>query len=216
MGIPYTYLIGWSNLDIWYYGVRFAKDCHPNDLWDIYYTSSKYVKNFRKKYGEPDIIQVRKTFSEEKQATAWESKVLTKIKAVQNEKWLNKTNNSSIPSEFASNRKGCFHSKSSKEKIKKAHVGKVKSKEIKDKISKSKLGVKTPWSENRKEEWKKRCLDYWTTEKREQFKKFGGKNAVKVKYMNVTYSSIKELCENINISRPTAYKWIKQGKVRKI
>jgi hypothetical protein len=31
---PYTYLIGWSNQNKYYYGVRYAKDCHPNDFWD--------------------------------------------------------------------------------------------------------------------------------------------------------------------------------------
>ena len=61
--IPYTYLIGWSKLNKYYYGVRYAKNCHPSDLWTKYFTSSKYVKQFREENGEPDIIEIRKTFS---------------------------------------------------------------------------------------------------------------------------------------------------------
>ncbi len=60
--IPYTYIIGWSLYNKYYYGVRYAKNCNPNDLWKTYFTSSKYVKEFRNNHGEPDIIQVRKTF----------------------------------------------------------------------------------------------------------------------------------------------------------
>jgi len=39
--LPYTYLIGWSNLNTWYYGRRTSKNCHPSDLWQKYFTSSK-------------------------------------------------------------------------------------------------------------------------------------------------------------------------------
>lgn len=45
---PYTYLIGWSKHNIWYYGKRTAKNCHPNDFWVTYFTSSNgklYYKN---------------------------------------------------------------------------------------------------------------------------------------------------------------------------
>lgn len=60
LNIPYTYLIGWSNQNKWYYGVRTAKNCHPGDLWTTYFTSSKYVKQFITQYGEPDIILNKK------------------------------------------------------------------------------------------------------------------------------------------------------------
>ena len=36
---PYTYLIGWSNLNKFYYGVRYGKGCHPSDLWVKYFGS---------------------------------------------------------------------------------------------------------------------------------------------------------------------------------
>jgi len=31
--MAYTYLIGWSKLKKYYYGVRFAKKSNPKDLW---------------------------------------------------------------------------------------------------------------------------------------------------------------------------------------
>ena len=79
---PYTYLIGWSKLNKWYYGVRYSKKCHPSDLWVNYFTSSKYVDEFRKKNGEPDIIQIRKIFTNGEQAIKWEEKVLKKLKVL--------------------------------------------------------------------------------------------------------------------------------------
>lgn len=86
--LPYTYLIGWSKHNIWYYGVRFAKGCHPNELWKTYFTSSKRVSSFRKEHGEPDVIVVRRTFETGKQACLWEEKVLRRIN-IKNSKWLN-------------------------------------------------------------------------------------------------------------------------------
>lgn len=95
--MAYTYLIGWSEHQKFYYGVRFAKGAKPEDLWKTYFTSSKYVKAFRIKYGEPDIISIRKAFIESKDARIWEHKVLRRMKVVNKDKWLNKTDNISRP-----------------------------------------------------------------------------------------------------------------------
>ena len=89
--IPYTYLVGWSYLDMWYYGVRYAKNCHPSDLWTRYFTSSKLVASLRRKYGEPDIIKVRKTFCDPKDAIIWEQKVLRRLNVTKSCKWLNQS-----------------------------------------------------------------------------------------------------------------------------
>lgn len=91
---PYTYLIGWSKLDRWYYGVRWARGCHPGELWKKYKTSSKVVKAYTKIHGDPDIIQVRKTFTNSNDAVEWEEKVLTRLNVSNNTKWLNKTSQS--------------------------------------------------------------------------------------------------------------------------
>ena len=88
--MPYTYLIGWKEKNLWYYGVRYSKDCDTNDLWESYYTSSKYVQKAREKYGEPDVIQVRKTFGDAKRAIKWEKDVLRRMNVLNKDNWLNK------------------------------------------------------------------------------------------------------------------------------
>lgn len=90
--IPYTYLIGWTKMGKWYYGCRYAKKCHPKELWVSYHTSSKYVKQMRKEFGEPDVVQVRKTFSDGDARRSWEEKVIRRMKCVKSENWLNKAN----------------------------------------------------------------------------------------------------------------------------
>jgi hypothetical protein len=89
---PYTYLIGWSAHNKWYYGARYGKKCHPSDLWVLYFTSSRHVVKFREQYGEPDVIKVRKTFDTPLACYQWESKVLHRLNAAQDPKWLNRVN----------------------------------------------------------------------------------------------------------------------------
>lgn len=93
---PYTYLIGWKNQNKYYYGVRYAKQCHPSELMITYFTSSQAVSNMIKQHGTPDVIQVRKTFNDVEDARAWEHKVLRRLRVVESEQWLNKTDNKSI------------------------------------------------------------------------------------------------------------------------
>jgi hypothetical protein len=94
--IAYTYLIGWSNLNRYYYGVRYKKGCTTSELWVNYFTSSKRVHQFREQHGEPDIIEVRKTFSDVQKARMWEHGVLRRLNAANLEKWLNCTDNKAI------------------------------------------------------------------------------------------------------------------------
>lgn len=94
--MAYTYLIGWSDLGKMYYGVRYAANAKPSDLWETYFTSSKHVKAFREEHGEPDVIQVRKVFDNSDKARIWESKFLKKVNVLDNDKFLNKTDNISI------------------------------------------------------------------------------------------------------------------------
>lgn len=93
---PYTYLIGWSKLNVYYYGVRFSKGCSPDDLWKTYFTSSKHVSNFRKQNGEPDIISIRKIFDCADKARLWEHKVIRRLGAPKSSKWLNMSDNGNI------------------------------------------------------------------------------------------------------------------------
>lgn len=92
---PYTYLIGWSELDLWYYGVRYAKECSPDDLWKRYFTSSKYVSEMRKVQGEPDVIRVARVFKTREQACKHELKFLTRVGVPGNRRFLNRARNDS-------------------------------------------------------------------------------------------------------------------------
>jgi hypothetical protein len=97
MSTPYTYLIGWSTHNVWYYGRRSGAECHPSDLWVTYFTSSKWVKQFREKHGEPDVVKIRRVFPTAEQAQMWETKVLTRLNAARDPKFLNKRNGDSSP-----------------------------------------------------------------------------------------------------------------------
>lgn len=88
---PYTYLIGWSTLDRWYYGVQYSKTAHPNNLWTVYFTSSKIIQTMRKQFGEPDIIKIRRLFKSKEDALKWEEKVLTRLDVCHNPKWINES-----------------------------------------------------------------------------------------------------------------------------
>lgn len=93
---PYTYLIGWSGLDKWYYGVRYAKGCHPVDFWVTYFTSSYVVDEFRKTHGDPDIIEIRKVFDCPKRALQYEQKILSRLMTAKSIKFLNKSGGNSL------------------------------------------------------------------------------------------------------------------------
>jgi len=94
--IPYTYLIGWTEQNKFYYGVRYSRNCDPSDLMTTYFTSSTKVSEMIASFGLPDLVQIRKTFVNTKSARLWEHKVLRRMKAVQEDKWLNRTDNKSI------------------------------------------------------------------------------------------------------------------------
>lgn len=130
--IPFTYLIGWKKYNKWYYGVRYAKDCHPDDLWTSYFTSSNRVKIFRENYGEPDVIEVRRTFLSKIDAQQWENKVHRRLMVIWNDKWLNLCRGGI---EFH-NKGGYCLSEKTKEKMKGRHI----SKEQKIKLSENLKG----------------------------------------------------------------------------
>lgn len=93
---PYTYLIGWPEHNTWYYGVRYAKGCNPLDLWNPYKTSSIHVSAFAAEHGDPPVRQIRNTFDNAQAARLWEERVLRRMKVVESDKWLNRTDNKSI------------------------------------------------------------------------------------------------------------------------
>jgi len=99
MTLPYTYLIGWPDHNLWYYGVRYAEGCNPSDLWVSYFTSSMHVQRKRIELGEPPIIVVRKIFKDHYSARSWESRVLQRMKVRLDERFLNRCDSISFPPE---------------------------------------------------------------------------------------------------------------------
>ncbi len=86
----YTYRVGWSKLDKYYYGCRTSNKWPPEeDLWKRYFTSSKRVKQLRLEHGEPDVIEIRRTFDDRDKAARWELRVLQALKVTKNDRYLN-------------------------------------------------------------------------------------------------------------------------------
>lgn len=131
--VAYTYLIGWTVLDRYYYGVRYAAGCNTNELWVKYFTSSDIVKTFRKIHGEPDLIQVRKVFEDGNKAMSWEANVLKRMKVVNDPRFLNMNDRHAPPinnrimldstkNKIRNNRLGIKLSETTKQKIREARA----------------------------------------------------------------------------------------------
>lgn len=133
---PYTYLIGWTKQNKYYYGVQYGTTSEPTNLWKNYFTSSELVKDFRNKYGEPDLVEVRKIFLNAEAAKAWELKVLKRLKVVLREDFLNQNAAPGPPVKTV----GSKLSLETKQKISIALKGRKKSKEHRKKLSQANIG----------------------------------------------------------------------------
>ena len=110
--LPYCYFIGWSKLNKFYYGVKFAYGCHPDTFWKNYFTSSVLAKKYRKDYGNPDIVEIRKIFYPEKYgsvgsarcaAVKHENVVIRRMKMVERDIFLNCANTCPVVGEVETN-----------------------------------------------------------------------------------------------------------------
>lgn len=91
---PYTYKLFFKPTSQWYYGVRYAKNCDPSDLFVKYFTSSKVVKTLLQEYGKDAfIVKICRTFETIEEAFSWETRFLTRVRAAENPYFLNKSNN---------------------------------------------------------------------------------------------------------------------------
>lgn len=90
---PYTYLLKHIPTGKLYCGAQWGKGCNPSKFWIEYFTSSKLVALYRTLFGDDCWkYEIRKIFKSGKDARKWERKVLRKMNAVHNPKWLNQTN----------------------------------------------------------------------------------------------------------------------------
>lgn len=85
--MAFTYLIGWRELDRWYYGYSSKPE---SDLWTRYFTSSRGVDQFRVEHGEPDVVRVHKRFETKELANDFETRFLQRVGAVKSARWLNR------------------------------------------------------------------------------------------------------------------------------
>ena len=125
---PFTYHIAWTEQDLHYYGVRYADQCNPTDLWTSYFTSSKVVAQLRADLGEPDVIEVRRIFQDSDAAIDWENKVLRRLNVMESDTWVNRNINIA-PRWHESHRQSHLHSvrgrkysDNGKDKIKKVRI----------------------------------------------------------------------------------------------
>lgn len=90
---PYTYLITFLPTGQKYYGSRTKRGCHPSDLWNSYFTSSKTVRQLIEQHGKDAFeVEIRRTFATKAQAILWEHRVLRRVDAARNPLYLNKNN----------------------------------------------------------------------------------------------------------------------------
>jgi hypothetical protein len=74
-------------------GARWAKNCHPSDLFVTYFTSSKYVAAYIKEHGLPDIVEVTQSFTgqdSKQKVRLTEAEELVRLDAVNRDDYLNK------------------------------------------------------------------------------------------------------------------------------
>lgn len=90
----FTYILKFKPTNQWYYGVRWAVGCSPDDLWTTYYSSSTAVLNLIKEFGKDAFeFRVSRVFDTVEKAIAHEKRFLERVKAASNGAFINKRNN---------------------------------------------------------------------------------------------------------------------------
>jgi len=92
--VGYTYCIKFLKTGQVYYGSRCAKKCNPSEFWVTYFTSSKVIKKLIEEHSKDSFIfEIRKTFkTNPKDAQQWERRVLRRMNAGHDQRFLNKSN----------------------------------------------------------------------------------------------------------------------------
>ena len=235
--LSYTYLIGWSRLDLWYYGVRYAqvKRKQDYDLWVNYFTHSVPVKQMRAFVGEPDVIHYDKIFDSIDEAKFYELKVLNEHNCKNSIHWLNKNDIPAPPVISGRNHPmyGKKHSENTKKILReKALKRNPISEETRLKISQANKGKGRPHTKESIEKMKKSALRRLPISKETRSKmsksqkgrhhkeetklKLRKKNGRKIKIDGVVYQSFKEAANSYGLTRTAMYRWIKNGKATAI
>jgi uncharacterized protein YdcH (DUF465 family) len=152
---PYTYLIRHRPTGKVYYGFRCANRVDPHeDLWKHYFTSSPKIQQLIEETGVDSFdTEIRRIFKTKEQAVDWETRVLTRCKVLQDERWINQNVAGYIvPTEESRRKISDFHknkpkSEEHKEKIRQGNIGKKKpprGQEYRDLMSTLKSGSNNP------------------------------------------------------------------------
>lgn len=87
----------WSKTKTKYYGSQYGKTANPTNLLEgRYQTSSKYVHEFWKENGPPDVITIHRTFDSVQECREFEHQYLRRVGAAKSDGWLNRTDNRAI------------------------------------------------------------------------------------------------------------------------
>lgn len=139
---PYTYLIKHKSTSKLYYGLRYAKNCKPSDLWESYFTSSSDVKQLVEQYGADDFeVQIRRVFDCPYKAIEWEKKVLRRMKVIGRDDFINRNIPGSSMFKHSEETKMKMRKPKSDEFRQKARLRK-QSEATRQKISESRKGMK--------------------------------------------------------------------------
>lgn len=88
--VPFTYLLRFRPTGELYYGSKYGRGAHPSLLWTKYFTSSKEIKKLRLEHGDDAFdFEVRQIFKTGQEATDWERRLLRRVNAKHNPKFLN-------------------------------------------------------------------------------------------------------------------------------
>lgn len=110
MTTPFTYCITHIPSGKRYYGVRYKDGCHPSDLWNKYFTSSKIIRKMINEDGLASFdVEIRKIFTSKDAACKWETTVLRRMRVTESENWINQS--------YGTPPKLISHSETSKKKI---------------------------------------------------------------------------------------------------
>jgi hypothetical protein len=145
----YTYIIKCPNGKS-YYGYRSANRVSPeDDLWKVYFTSSKRIKELREQYDDAEFdASVDKTFKTAEEAHEYETKFLTENDCVHSDDWLNEgcfpvfVMTDETKKKLSEAQKGKKLSDDTKKKMSEAHKGMKASDDTKKKLSEAHKGVK--------------------------------------------------------------------------
>jgi hypothetical protein len=151
MNHAYTYIIKCPNGKS-YYGYRSANKVSPeDDLWKVYFTSSKFIKELREQYGDAEFdASVDKTFESAEEAHEYETKFLTENDCVHSDDWLNQqcfpvfVMTEEIKKKISEAKKGVKLSDEHRKKMSEGRKGMKLSDKHRKSISESKMGENNP------------------------------------------------------------------------